>query len=264
VTQDPETALAQPLHIGHSALVPTPEEVSSSEHLARVVNKREVVYEKRRTWWKPWIAWRRTPVDFVAMKGPEVLLRGEHGRFGFEIVEGREHVCELDIVDWDQESSVSNGFDSVDQAKQVAESFAGGPILWQAPDEAFGRPDYESIQQATDELTRRGWRRFSLNDALGAWEQFVETVESGYTMTIDDYTNDASIRRWPEDARAFVTARVAASFDARLVQIDARFRQATTEASRRLPGGGEGWWARRIPKVLVGELAEDVARMQLG
>ena len=198
------------------------------------------------------------------MKGQEVLFRGERGRFGFEIVEGRESVCELDIVDWDQESAVSNGFDSVDQAKQVAESFARGPILWQAPDAAFGRPDHQSIQRATDELTLRGWRRFSLNDVLSAWEQFVETVESGYTMTVDDYTNDASIRQWPEDARAFVTPRVAASFDERLVPIDARFRQATTETASPLPGAGEGWWARRIPKVRVGELAEDLSRMQLG
>jgi hypothetical protein len=133
-----------------------------------------------------------------------------------------------------------------------------------ATEEPLGSDDYEAVQRASDELTRRGWRRYSLNDALGAWEHLVESVESGYTMTIDDYTNDLSIRQWPEEAREFLTPRVAAWMDERLAIPDARFRDATTEASRRLPTVGDGWWVRRIPKVLVGELADDVSRMRLG
>jgi hypothetical protein len=104
-----------------------------------------------------------------------------------------------------------------------------------ATGEPLGSDDYESAQRASDELTRRGWRRYSLNDALGAWEHVVESVESGYSMTIDDYTNDLSIRQWSEEARVFITRRVAAWMDERLAIADARFRDATTEASRRCP-----------------------------
>jgi hypothetical protein len=139
-----------------------------------------------------------------------------------------------------------------------------GQYVLVATGEPLGSDDYESLQRASDELTRSGWRRVSLNDALGAWERFVENVETGYSMTIDDYTNDLSIRRWPEEARAFLTPRTAAWMDERLVIPDARFRDATTEASGRWPTVGDGWWVRRIPKVLVGELADDVSQMRLG
>jgi hypothetical protein len=145
-----------------------------------------------------------------------------------------------------------------------ARSLQSGQYALVAAGEPLGSDDYESMQRASDEMTRRGWRGYSLNAALSAWEHFVERVESGYTMTIDDYTNDLSIRQWPEEAREFLTPRVAASMDERLAIPDARFRKATTEASRRLACPGDGWWVRRIPKVLVGELAEDVSRMRLG
>lgn len=83
-------------------------------------------------------------------------------------------------------------------------------------------------------------------------------------MTIDDYTNDLSIRRWAEEARPLLTSGVARAMDDRLRPLDERFRQATTETTERLPGAGTShWWERRVPLVLVGELAEDVRRMKL-
>ena len=83
-------------------------------------------------------------------------------------------------------------------------------------------------------------------------------------MTIDDYTNDLSIRRWPDDARPLLTDEVVEWMNLRLGPLDKRFIEATHEAGRQLPGvGTEHWWERRIPKVLIGELAEDVASLGL-
>ena len=123
--------------------------------------------------------------------------------------------------------------------------------------------DYLSVLAAMRVLTDQGWRECSLNEAIDQWATVVSIVEEGYTMTVDDYTNDLSIREWPELARPHLTARLCASMDERLLRLDARFRNATVEACRKLPGGGAWWWYQRLPKVLIGELAEDAARMRL-
>jgi hypothetical protein len=103
-----------------------------------------------------------------------------------------------------------------------------------------------------------------LNEVIDAWDGFVSSVEDGYLMTIDEYTNDLSIRRWPEEARPLLTTAVVSWMDDGLASIDERFREATTETTAKLPGAGvEYWWERRLPKLLVGELAEDVGRMGL-
>jgi hypothetical protein len=134
-------------------------------------------------------------------------------------------------------------------------------------DDAPTPEDYESVARAGDELLRRGWRNaFSVNEVVATWETVVEAIEAGYQMTIDDFTNDVSIRRWPEEARPMLTANVAKAMDDRLRPLDARFREATTDAAGQLPGAGAGgihWWERRLPLLLVGELAEDVERMKL-
>jgi tetratricopeptide (TPR) repeat protein len=122
--------------------------------------------------------------------------------------------------------------------------------------------DYASVRTAQAALEARGWRSSSLNEAVEDWSGLVATVERGYRMTIDDYTNDLAIRGWLEEARPFLTERVRASLDARLGPIDERFRAATRHTSRRLPGAGPGWWYR-LPKQPLDELAEDIVRMDL-
>ena len=130
------------------------------------------------------------------------------------------------------------------------------------PDEQLDKADYDSVQVAVAALERRGWRKATLNERVAAWEALVEEVEQGYDMTVDDYTNDLAVRAWLEQARPLVTARVQSSLDARLPPLDARFRSATVPAARKMPGAGDGWFYR-LPRVLLGELAEDAAGMNL-
>jgi hypothetical protein len=124
--------------------------------------------------------------------------------------------------------------------------------------------DYASIDRA-EEAVQAGWkRRFSLSEVIDMWFTFVTVVERGYRLTIDDYTNDLSIRRWPEQARKHLTTQAERWMDARLSPLDEAFRAATHPISERLPGAGtEWWWETRLPNLLVDELREDVERMGL-
>lgn len=136
--------------------------------------------------------------------------------------------------------------------------------LWVDNDDSTA-DDRLSIDRAAEELVRRGWsRRFSLNQVVNGWSSLVHLVETGYEMTIDDYTNDLRIRRWAAEVEPLLTPRVRRSFHLRLEPIDEQFRKATFEAVGRLPGAGtDHWWETRLPLHLVGELAEDVERMDL-
>jgi DNA-binding transcriptional regulator YbjK len=96
-----------------------------------------------------------------------------------------------------------------------------------------------------------------------AWRAVVEAIESGYRLTVDDLTNDLSVRDWAKEARPLLTAAVQAWMDESLAPLDERFERVTRRAGRRLPGATSAWWGERVPRNLVGELAEDVERMEL-
>jgi hypothetical protein len=127
--------------------------------------------------------------------------------------------------------------------------------------------DYESIRDASDALHARGWRdAFSLNGQLRAWEDLIGLVEGrhgGYTLTVDDYTNDLAVRKWLEDIRSFLSPRVREYLDTRMRPLDARFREATVAPAQRLPGVSASLWWSRLPRDLRGELREDALRLGL-
>jgi hypothetical protein len=131
------------------------------------------------------------------------------------------------------------------------------------PDVPLSAEDHQSAADAGRTLHERGWRKvFTVNEQVDAWRAVVESVVDGYRLTIDDYTNDLSVREWLEQVQPLLTARARDSLASRLVPLDERFRAATTVTPRHLPGGGTGWWYR-LPNHLTGELADDVARMGL-
>ena len=122
--------------------------------------------------------------------------------------------------------------------------------------------DYESVLAATRAMSAAGWREATLNEQVEAWGSLVETVETGYTMTVDDYTNDLAVREWLERVLPMLTHSLQQSLEDRLEPLDERFRLATVEPKHRMPGAGSEWWYR-LPRVLVAELAEDAQRMDL-
>jgi hypothetical protein len=133
------------------------------------------------------------------------------------------------------------------------------PVTEEAPST---QEDYDSLHAAVAEMERRGWRKTTLNERVEGWESLVAEVEQGYGMTVDDYTNDLAVREWLDLVRPILTMRLRDSLDERLSLLDERFRAATVKPAVQMPGAGDAWFYR-LPKALVGELAEDAARMRL-
>jgi hypothetical protein len=130
-------------------------------------------------------------------------------------------------------------------------------------DAPLGPKDYESVLHAGQVLHQGGWIKvYTLNEQVDAWQHVVESVEQGYTLTIDEYINDLAVRGWLDQARSLMTRPIVLSLDNRLAALDERFMDATTTPRRHIPGAGPEWWYR-VPRVLVGELGEDVQRLHL-
>jgi hypothetical protein len=90
------------------------------------------------------------------------------------------------------------------------------------------------------------------------WATFVGRVESGYTMTIYDYTNDLGTRRVLDQVIGVASPACRDALERTLGPIDARYFAATTEPSERDPmiGRADRWY--RYPLLLVGELRDDL------
>jgi hypothetical protein len=118
-----------------------------------------------------------------------------------------------------------------------------------------------ALLAATDRLHKLGWAdHVDVEQLLGRWAEF-PTEASEYSATVDDYTNDLTMR----DAIEIVLGEAAEPLRGKLLQfvgdVDARFRAATVEDSRgslnRYLRVREGWWWKRIPA--AGALARYLA-----
>ncbi len=118
----------------------------------------------------------------------------------------------------------------------------------------------EQLARLLAELAARTGREDSLGAMLGRWRDFVTTVERGYDDSIYEYTNDLSVRDQLEAVTAGAGPALRAKLRGAFAEDDRRFEAATQEAGRALGEFAEeppSWW-RRVPRRLVGELAEDL------
>jgi hypothetical protein len=98
----------------------------------------------------------------------------------------------------------------------------------------------------------------SLNALLGGWDTFVTRVERGYDDSIYEYTNDLTVRDRLERVIAGASSGLRGQLEQALAADDARFEAATAAAERPLGATYTTWWWRRVPRRLVGELADDL------
>jgi hypothetical protein len=82
------------------------------------------------------------------------------------------------------------------------------------------------------------------------WRRFIEQVEKGYPLGLDDYRNDL-------DTRMFIAF---AGLDGQVSQEDARLREILTGVDRpvwasEIPGA---FWVRGYPRNACGELRDDL------
>jgi hypothetical protein len=99
----------------------------------------------------------------------------------------------------------------------------------------------------------------SLGSLLGDWARFVTAVERGYDDSIYEYTNDLTVRDRLERVVSGASPGLRAQLEAKLAPDDRRFEAATEAAVRPLGATYTTWWWRRVPRRLVGELADDLA-----
>ena len=96
-------------------------------------------------------------------------------------------------------------------------------------------------------------------------ERFNQEVEDGYSLTIDDYTNDLSQRDMFEEIKNQSQNDVRPKLIAFLQKWDERFIQNTREIDRPIIGDREdtkkGWWFYRIPQKLTSSLKSDAEKM---
>lgn len=118
-------------------------------------------------------------------------------------------------------------------------------------DEALRRADALALAATTSRP--RDWTRL-----VADWRRFVGEVENGYQFTIYEYHNDLDTRGTIEDVLSRLDADDRQVLHDDVESIDRRFDMATHESDEVIATYDRGFWARRIPTKLVGELTEDL------
>ncbi|HEY7269355.1 MAG TPA: hypothetical protein VH951_05980 [Dehalococcoidia bacterium] len=109
-------------------------------------------------------------------------------------------------------------------------------------------------------------RHVNIEYLVRSWTHFVDEVESGYKLTIYDYTNDLSKREILHELSEAVGPTLSARLEEVLRPVDERFRAASRALSRpvsRRECDEVLWWNFLIPTELHGELLEDLQRAGL-
>ncbi|WP_157248409.1 hypothetical protein [Nonomuraea typhae] len=127
----------------------------------------------------------------------------------------------------------------------------------------LGPEDNSSLQEAGRILYAQGWPEVhTVRNMLAQWEWLGSQVERGYTATLAEYLDDLSCREWLARAGLLVTEPARTLLDQALQPLDTRFQAATEDdgsgvlSGHGQAGRGDGWWWKRIPRRLIGGLAQ--------
>ncbi len=99
---------------------------------------------------------------------------------------------------------------------------------------------------------------FGLDDLLNRWAAFVNDVEKGYSLMLEDYTQELAIRDSVEDLKEKLPERLRSEVEGLLQPLDQRFRfltRTTKEPLLPVELPVKFWWYR-LPNALHGDLLE--------
>lgn len=128
----------------------------------------------------------------------------------------------------------------------------------------FNREELKSLDLITEELTRRSGYPISksFEELMKQLYHLLTEVEEGYTMTIDDYTNELTRRDLAEKLLNEISRDLKRKVSKLLEVWDKRFGEATDVINEPLFDHPQWWWYR-IPKKLVGDFKEDVESLNI-
>jgi len=131
-------------------------------------------------------------------------------------------------------------------------------------DHSDARDDLAVAEAKIDALRQRAkhapGRFWTLNGMLAAWRELADEIESGYRLTVYDYTNDLCVRNLLVEVLAVIpTGEVRSRVEREIEEGDLRYKAVTHPVARQIHGGPDApWWFFRAPNLIVGELAEDL------
>jgi hypothetical protein len=106
---------------------------------------------------------------------------------------------------------------------------------------------------------------------IESWEKVVQSVENGYSLTLDDYLNDLDARQLLEEALEVAPMTERMNFDARIAQADDLMKGLTRRASVCLWGdelaeeegwnAKKNWWYYACPVDADAELLAEIAEV---
>ncbi len=117
-------------------------------------------------------------------------------------------------------------------------------------DPTWSDADREQFASLERRWTDRAKFVLTVPKLIAAWSRFVVTVEDGYSHLIEEYCNELDSRDLLQEAVDQVASDTSQRLRGVLEPWDRRFKAATVPSEPPVWRGG--WWAERIPKVLVG------------
>jgi hypothetical protein len=102
----------------------------------------------------------------------------------------------------------------------------------------------------------------SFAQLIDRWMKVIERIENGYKLGIFDYRNDLTLREIIERIEKGVSPKLRAKIASAIAPLDSRLSNATfISTNPPFPGAlqrkPDAWWYSRLPRQLIGELAED-------
>lgn len=120
--------------------------------------------------------------------------------------------------------------------------------------------DRKRLEKLLTEISNKSQFKQSLDQLITRWAYFVKQVERGFDSSIYEYTNDLSVRDVLEEIKDSLTETGQNQLASQLAPEDTRFKSATSPIQHPVRSGvtHHHWWWYRIPKILSGDLQEDI------
>lgn len=119
-----------------------------------------------------------------------------------------------------------------------------------------------TMRSLESRLTERAHFPLTFSKLVELWADFVAEVESGYSSSAPEYTNDLSSRDLIEEVLQAMPEAARSKLMACVHPLDERFTRGTHPDDMQLLGKffklGPGWWWSRVPIMVSGELASDL------